>query len=96
MRFRINHAQVALNYLKMAYTEEKTFNRDPSSRATTYLNFCAIYSQLKKHDDALHFVDAAINVLKNEAIVLKKQEESEEKVLVIPTGIKEPEMEMVD
>ena len=68
--------RVALKYLTMALNLEKS-NRETKAPelAATYLNLCAIYSELKMHGEAINKAVKSVVLLKNYLTKINKVEE---------------------
>jgi tetratricopeptide (TPR) repeat protein len=54
----------ALKWLRQAHDIEQRMGSDASARSSTYLNLCAVYSLLGKHQDALQCAQQALKYLK--------------------------------
>ena len=64
--FRIKRPRIALKYLKTALKIEKNDNEVTGAElAVTYLNLCAVYSELNHHHEAINKAIKAVLLCKN-------------------------------
>ena len=60
---------IAIKYLKMVVEIEGEMFSCPTQKtdmAQSYINICSIYSEMAKHDIALHFIQKAVVILDSE------------------------------
>jgi tetratricopeptide (TPR) repeat protein len=81
---KLGKARTALVYLDKAREIEATAP-SPKSVANTHLNYCAILSELGKHDEALTHIMKAVIVLQEElmSVALGRDRPAEEKMEVL-------------